>query len=58
MVTKQYRRKNTHKLDKTDRITLLILKTDHGELDLQELADKVGETQEKIETSISKLFEL
>ena len=58
MVTKQHRRKNTHKLNKTDRITLLILKKENRELDLQEIADKVGETQEKIENSISKLFEL
>ena len=46
------------KLNKTDRLTLQILKTEHRELTLQEIAEKAGETPEKIQKSIWKLFEL
>ena len=46
------------KLNKTDRITLQILKAEHRELTLCEIAEKAGETPEKIKKSLWKLFEL
>jgi predicted transcriptional regulator len=46
------------KLNKTDIKTVLILETEHKELTLHEIAEKTGETPEKIKKSLWKLFEL
>jgi DNA-binding Lrp family transcriptional regulator len=59
IVTKiRWKKKNMQKLDKTDILTLQILKTEHRELTLQEIAEKTGETPEKIKSSLWKLFNL
>jgi DNA-binding Lrp family transcriptional regulator len=46
------------KLTKIDRKTVLVLETEHRELTLNEIAEKTGETPEKIKKSLWKLFEL
>jgi predicted transcriptional regulator len=44
------------KLNKTDELVIAALK-EGGELTLQEIADKTGETSKKIFKSLRKLFE-
>ena len=58
MIKNNIEEKNMQKINKTDRITLQILKTEHKELTLQEIAEKAGETPEKIKKSLWKIFEL
>jgi predicted transcriptional regulator len=43
------------KLNKTDQLVIDVLK--NGELTLNELADKTGETPKKVFKSLRKLFE-
>jgi hypothetical protein len=50
--------RNMQKLNKTDRKTVLVLETEHKELTLNEIAEKTGETPEKIKKSLWKLFEI
>ncbi len=46
-----------HKLSRIDEMTLKILRMTNRELTVKEIADKVGETPEKIQKSLRRLFE-
>lgn len=46
------------KLNRTDKNTLHILRTEGKELTIHEIAEKAGATQEQIKKSLWKLFQL
>ena len=45
-----------HRLNHTDEITLRILQMENRELTAQEIAEKAGESLERVQKSLEKIF--